>query len=130
MGRPPNLTSAAFACPIGAERVSRVTRSSCPINPGAVMTWCSAADFWPWVRRILTIPSAEECALMLKKDQSRTKYPSDRTDAQWAIVAPLLPPAKQSPRGGHPREGDRREVLKTIFSLNRRGCPWDRLPHD
>src|SRR5882672_8130737 len=54
MGRPPNLTSAAFACPIGAERVSRVTRSSCPINPGAVMTWCSAADFWPWVRRILT----------------------------------------------------------------------------
>ena len=55
MGRPPNRTSAAFACPIGAERVSRVTRSSCPINPGAVMTWCSADDFWPWVRRILTI---------------------------------------------------------------------------
>jgi hypothetical protein len=54
MGRPPNRTSAAFACPIGAERVSSVTRSSCPINPGAVMTWCSAADFWPWVRRILT----------------------------------------------------------------------------
>jgi len=23
-----------------------------------------------------------------------------------------------------------REVLKTICSLNRRGCPWDMLPHD
>ena len=55
-GRPPNRTSVVFACPIGAERVSRVTRASCPINPGAVMTWCSAADFLPWVRRILTFP--------------------------------------------------------------------------
>jgi len=23
-----------------------------------------------------------------------------------------------------------REVLKTLFSLNRRGCQWDMLPHD
>jgi putative transposase len=23
-----------------------------------------------------------------------------------------------------------REILQTIFSLHRRGCPWDRLPHD
>jgi transposase len=23
-----------------------------------------------------------------------------------------------------------REVLHTLFSLHRRGCPWDRLPHD
>ncbi len=67
---------------------------------------------------------------MLKKDQSRKKYPSDLTDAPWALVAPLLPPAKQSPRGGHPRAVDRREVLKTIVSLNRSGGQWDRLPHD
>lgn len=67
---------------------------------------------------------------MLKKDQSRKKYPSDLTDEQWAIVEPMIPPAKQSPRGGHPRAGDRREVLKTIVSLNRSGGQWDRLPHD
>ena len=67
---------------------------------------------------------------MLKKDQSRKKYPSDLTDEPWAIVAPLLPPAKQSPRGGHPRAVDRREVLQTIVSLNRSGGQWDRLPHD
>jgi transposase len=67
---------------------------------------------------------------MLKKDPSRKKYPSDLTDEQWAIVEPLLLPAKQSPRGGHPRTMHMREVLKTIFYLNRSGCPWDMLPHD
>ena len=67
---------------------------------------------------------------MLKKDQWRKKYPSDLTDEQWAIVAPLIPPAKQSPRGGHPRTVDMREVLNTIFYLNRSGCQWDMLPHD
>ena len=41
---------------------------------------------------------------MFKKDRSRKKYPSDLTDEQWAIVEPLIPPAKQGPRGGHPRQ--------------------------
>ena len=67
---------------------------------------------------------------MEKKDQTRKKYPSDLTDEQWAIVAPLIPPAKQSSRGGHPRTVDMREVLNTIFYLNRSGCQWDMLPHD
>jgi putative transposase len=67
---------------------------------------------------------------MWGKDQSRKKYPSDLTDEQWAIVEPLIPPAKQSPRGGHPRTVDMREVLNTLFSLNRSGCQWDMLPHD
>src|SRR5438876_5069236 len=67
---------------------------------------------------------------MFKKDRSRKKYPSDLTDEQWAIVAPLIPPATQSPRGGRPRQVDMREVLKTSFSLNRSGCQWDMLPHE
>src|SRR5678809_16584 len=67
---------------------------------------------------------------MVKQDQSRKKYPSDLTDEQWAIVAPLIPPAKSGPRGGHPRQVDMREVLNTICSLNRSGCQWDMLPHD
>src|SRR5215468_1801040 len=67
---------------------------------------------------------------MLKKDQFRKEYPSDLTDAQWAIVAPLIPPAKSSPRGGRPRQVDMREVLNTLFYLNRSGCQWDMLPHD
>src|SRR2546426_12377684 len=67
---------------------------------------------------------------MLKKDRSRKKYLSDLTDEQWAIVEPLIPPAKQSPRGGRPRRVEMREVLNTIFSLNRSGCKWEMLPHD
>jgi putative transposase len=66
---------------------------------------------------------------MVKKDRSRKKYPSDLTDEQWAIMAPLIPPPKSSPRGGHPRTVDMREVLNTILSLNRSGCQWDMLPH-
>jgi putative transposase len=67
---------------------------------------------------------------MLKKDRSRKKYLSDLTDEQWAIVEPLIPPAKQSPRGGRPRQVEMREVLNTIFYLNRSGCQWEMLPHD
>ena len=52
---------------------------------------------------------------MEQKGLSRKVYPSDLTDEQWAIVAPMIPPAKQSPRGGRPRKVDMREVLNTIF---------------
>jgi transposase len=67
---------------------------------------------------------------MVQRDQSRKKYPSDLTDEQWAIVEPLIPPAKQNPRGGRPRRVDLRDVLNTIFYLHRSGCQWDMLPHD
>jgi len=67
---------------------------------------------------------------MTKENQSRKKYVSDLTDAQWAIVEPMIPPAKQSTRGGRPRKVDMREVLNTIFYLNRSGCQWEMLPHD
>jgi putative transposase len=67
---------------------------------------------------------------MVQEGQVRKKYPSDLTDEQWAIVEPLIPPAKQSPRGGRPRKVNLREVLKTLLYLNRSGCQWDMLPHD
>jgi putative transposase len=54
-------------------------------------------------------------------------YPTDLTDAQWAILEPLVPPCKH---GGRPRIVDMREVINTILYLNRTGCQWDMLPHD
>lgn len=60
----------------------------------------------------------------------RKHYPSDLTDEQWAMVRPMIPPAKQHPRGGRPRKVERREVLNTLLSLNRSGCQGDMLPHD
>jgi putative transposase len=56
-------------------------------------------------------------------------YPSDLTDAQWAIVEPLIP-APRTSRGGRPRELDMHEVLNTLLYLNRSGCQWEMLPHD
>src|SRR5438552_5731286 len=57
----------------------------------------------------------------------RKRYPSDLTDAQWEVIADLLPPAKAT---GRPRAVDMREVINTILYLNRTGCQWDLLPHD
>jgi putative transposase len=51
---------------------------------------------------------------------------TDRTDDQWQIMQPLIPPAKP---GGRPRQVDMREVINTILSLNRTGCQGDMLPH-
>jgi putative transposase len=58
---------------------------------------------------------------------TRKPYPSDLTDAQWARLEPLIPPAKD---GGRPRSVDMREVLNAIFYVTRTGIPWRALPHD
>ncbi len=57
----------------------------------------------------------------------RKPYSTDLTDAQWAILEPLVPPSKQ---GGRPRTVNMREVINTILYLNRTGCQWEMLPHD
>ena len=54
-------------------------------------------------------------------------YPSDLTNDQWSVLAPLLPP---SPDKGRRRQTDVRDVLNAIFYLNRAGCPWRMLPRD
>lgn len=58
---------------------------------------------------------------------AREAYASDVTDAQWAILEPLIPACKP---GGRRREVEMREVVNTILYLNRTGCQWDMLPHD
>ena len=40
------------------------------------------------------------------------RYPSDLSDAEWALVEPMIPPAR---RGGRPRDVNVREVLNAIF---------------
>src|SRR5438874_116448 len=57
----------------------------------------------------------------------RKAYRTDLTDAQWAILEPLLPPAKP---GGRPRSVDLREVVNTLLYQSRTGVQWDYLPHD
>lgn len=54
-------------------------------------------------------------------------YATDVTDEQWALIEPLLPPAKH---GGAPRTVDLRLVFNTILYLNKTGCQWAMLPKD
>jgi putative transposase len=57
----------------------------------------------------------------------RKPYPSDLTNTQWRLIAPVLPAAKP---GGRPRKYDLREVLNALLYVNREGCSWRALPHD
>ena len=57
----------------------------------------------------------------------RKPYPTDLTDAEWAMIEPLIPQARP---GGRPRSADMREVLNAIFYVLRGGIPWRMLPHD
>ena len=58
---------------------------------------------------------------------TRTSYPSDLTDSQWSLIAPLIPLAEP---GGRHRSVDMREVINGILYLNRTGCSWRMLPHE
>lgn len=55
------------------------------------------------------------------------RYPSDLTDAEWALVEPMIPPAK---RGGRKRSVNLREVLNGIFYVLSTGCQWNAVPRD
>jgi putative transposase len=58
---------------------------------------------------------------------SQRIYPSDLSDEEWAVLAPLIPPAKP---GGHPRRVDMRQILNALFYQQRTGCQWRYLPKE
>jgi transposase len=60
-------------------------------------------------------------------DRAGLRYPSDLTDAEWALVEPFVPPAR---RGGRRRTVDVREVLDGILYVLATGCQWRALPKD
>jgi transposase len=60
-------------------------------------------------------------------DRSGLRYPSDLTDEEWAIIGPLIPPAK---RGGNKRKVDVRAVVNGVMYILSTGCQWRALPKD
>jgi transposase len=50
----------------------------------------------------------------LAADRSGLRYPSDLSDAEWAIVEPMIAPARH---GGRKRSMNVREVLNGIFYI-------------
>jgi transposase len=65
---------------------------------------------------------------------TRLPYPSDISDARWALIGPTLTAWQQAridrrPTGA-PARTDVREVFNALLYLNRTGCAWKYLPHD
>jgi len=64
---------------------------------------------------------------MAKIRKKLKRYPTDLTDEEWSVIAPLFPePGKR----GRPRKTDLREVVNAIRYLVRTGCGWEMLPSD
>ena len=63
----------------------------------------------------------------VNRQLSAQGYPSDLTEQEWAILEPLIPPARP---GGRPRSTDMRAVVNAILYLDRTGGQWRALPHD
>jgi transposase len=60
-------------------------------------------------------------------DRSKLRYPSDLTDAEWVVLAPLIPPAK---RGGNKRRVDERALVDGLLYILSTGCQWRAIPKD
>ena len=55
------------------------------------------------------------------------KYASDLTDAEWALIEPLMPLRRKT---GRPRTTDKRDVVDAILYIATTGCQWRMLPND
>jgi transposase len=56
-----------------------------------------------------------------KYERTGSRYPSDLTDEEWALVEPHLPP---------PRKVDRRSLVDGILYVLTTGCQWKQIPKD
>ena len=69
------------------------------------------------------MPWTEITRQQYRRDELR--YASDLTEAEWALIAPLLPPPR---RLGRPRTTDLRAVVDALLYLLSTGCQWRMLP--
>jgi transposase len=64
----------------------------------------------------------------------RRAYPSDLSDARWALIEPTLTAWRQARLDrrptGQPATVELRDVFNAILYLNRTGIAWKYLPHD
>lgn len=62
-----------------------------------------------------------------KYSRRSQRYETDLTDAEWAVLAPLLP---GDPVCGRPHKWGMREILNAIFYVLRGGIAWSLLPRE
>jgi transposase len=71
------------------------------------------------------MPWTETTRRQYRRDDLR--YASDTTDAEWALIAPHLPPPR---RLGRPRTTELRAVVDALLYILASGCQWRLLPRD
>ena len=62
-----------------------------------------------------------------RHERSAGRYASDASDAEWALIAVLLPARR---RIGRPRTVALRDVFDAILYIATTGCQWRMLPND
>jgi transposase len=55
------------------------------------------------------------------------RYASYLTDAEWALIEPLLPPPAKV---GRPRKTEMRKVVEAILYMASTGCQWRAIPRE
>lgn len=60
-------------------------------------------------------------------NRDQLRYPSDVTEEEGAVIAPLIPPAR---RGGRKRSVNIREVFNGVLYILSPGCQWRAIPKD
>lgn len=64
------------------------------------------------------------------RERART-YPTDLTDAEWALLRPLIPtPAWILGHGGRPEEYCHRQLIDAVLYLTDNGIKWRAMPAD
>ena len=71
------------------------------------------------------------CPEGVSRSRRRRRYPSDMSDAEWAVCEPVLPhPAWLAGKGGRPSGYCMRDVVDGIRYLTHNGPVWRALPAD
>lgn len=60
-------------------------------------------------------------------ERASSRYASDMTDAEWALIEPKMPHPN---RIGRPRETDLREAVNALLYIASTGCQWRFLPKE
>ena len=71
------------------------------------------------------------CPGQVSRSARARRYPSDMSDAEWAVCEPPLPaPAWLAGRGGRPASWCMRDIVDAIRYLTHNGPVWRALPAD
>lgn len=97
-------------------------------HPGIVSGSLSSHTDGHDVRRA-AVPTPYACCMT-----ERRPYPSDLSDARWALIAPRLTAWRQARTdagvSGRAPTHDLRDIFNAILYVNRTGIAWRYLPHD